>query len=567
MKCSNCGANLEDGAAFCRECGAKVIMRKKFCRECGAELADGVKFCSNCGASVSMKSFGVEDSNVEASSTTDDIQSKIRSSVNRYQRPLKQNMKGTNAVPDLNDSLSAKGAKRKQQNQSKRFLPVLTVIFVFCILIAVIGNLDSNNKNEDRNTDVASATASSREAVSESTNYSIVKGTEYAFMSDEWNVYIATAVSDSIIKVEHWDKTLQTTKDMSFSEDIGTFKINDKENGFSWIDDKQTAFKLIFKDKNNSRVKKAEAHVFTVNISDSDKFKGTDYDKSIASYTYTCDDWHMYRAIPLTDKFIKIECWARTSSLDKFCYGWDWCVINTKDNDVEFEWTDDEHTSFTITAQDTQNKSYWKEPSFVLFEIENSDYKYSTIADYLGYTDAEAETTVESVPIEETSIEKENVMNSEASSEVNREAASDDMPVMPGSLLENATEKAKKFGVTVLYDDDFGHGTRCTSYSDSSGGLMIDIIYSSNTKEILCATITTNKLSSQSEQHNFIKEMAGVVCPSSDVSTVTDWVNNSVGGNETTEVNGFTYEVSLGPVDNALYSAGEKNWESWELAQ
>ena len=60
MKCSNCGANLEDGAAFCRECGA--------------ELADGVKFCSNCGASVSMKSFGVEDSNVEASSTTDDRQ-------------------------------------------------------------------------------------------------------------------------------------------------------------------------------------------------------------------------------------------------------------------------------------------------------------------------------------------------------------------------------------------------------------------------------------------------------------------------------------------------------------
>ena len=96
---------------------------------------------------------------------------------------------------------------------------------------------------------------------------------------------------------------------------------------------------------------------------------------------------------------------------------------------------------------------------------------------------------------------------------------------------------------------------------------MIDIIYSSNTKEILCATITTNKLSSQSEQHNFIKEMAGVVCPSSDVSTVIDWVNNNVGGNETTEVNGFTYEVSLGPVDNALYSAGEKNWESWELAQ
>lgn len=552
MKCSNCGADLEDGVAFCRECGTKIVKKKRFCRECGTELADGVKFCSNCGASVLIKAFGVEDSDTEPSFAADDIKPKIKSSVNGYQESLEKSMKSKSQDSGLNDLFSIKGMKKKQQSQSKKFLPMLAVLVVFCMLIVAIGNLGSHEENNKKDTASESRLV---EEGGEATNYTITKGTEYSFMSDEWNVYIATAVSDSIIKVEHWDKTLQKTKDMSFSEDIGTFKINDEENGFSWVDDKQTAFKLKFKDKNNSRVKKEETHIFTIDISDSDKFKGTDYNESIASYAFTCDDWHMYRAIPLTDKFVKIECWARTSSLDKFCFGWDWRVINIEDNDVEFEWTDAEHTSFTITAQDPQNKSHWKESSFVLFEIENGDYKYSTVADYLGYDD--------SATVEETSSKMESVAESEVSSEV----TANEMPVMSGTSLSDATKKAEEFGVAVLYDDNFGHGTRCASCSNSAGGLMIDIIYSSNTKEILCATITTNKLSSQSEQHDFIKGMAQVVCPSSDVEIVSNWVNSNVGGNTTTEVNGFTYEVSLGSADNALYYAGEKNWESWELAQ
>ena len=55
MKCSNCGAELADGAKFCGECGTKVPTSNK-CPECGAVCAPGVKFCSECGHKMSESS-------------------------------------------------------------------------------------------------------------------------------------------------------------------------------------------------------------------------------------------------------------------------------------------------------------------------------------------------------------------------------------------------------------------------------------------------------------------------------------------------------------------------------
>lgn len=52
MKCSNCGADLADGAKFCGECGTKVAPAAVFCPECGAKLVSGAKFCGECGAKV-----------------------------------------------------------------------------------------------------------------------------------------------------------------------------------------------------------------------------------------------------------------------------------------------------------------------------------------------------------------------------------------------------------------------------------------------------------------------------------------------------------------------------------
>ena len=51
------------------------------------------------------------------------------------------------------------------------------------------------------------------------------------------------------------------------------------------------------------------------------------------------------------------------------------------------------------------------------------------------------------------------------------------------------------------------------------------------------------------------------------VSKISIWVNSNVGSKAEKEINGFTYEVSLGPVDNILYYAGEREWEEWELKQ
>lgn len=79
------------------------------------------------------------------------------------------------------------------------------------------------------------------------------------------------------------------------------------------------------------------------------------------------DDWHLYRAIPLTPNIIKIEAWGRTSSLDSFVYGYDVCLLDLNNTATDFEWADDEHTAFTITMQDSSNKFYWKEKHLVSF--------------------------------------------------------------------------------------------------------------------------------------------------------------------------------------------------------
>ena len=47
--CSNCGAPLGDGQAFCPKCGTpKNAPKKNVCGKCGAELQDGQEFCPHC---------------------------------------------------------------------------------------------------------------------------------------------------------------------------------------------------------------------------------------------------------------------------------------------------------------------------------------------------------------------------------------------------------------------------------------------------------------------------------------------------------------------------------------
>lgn len=137
-------------------------------------------------------------------------------------------------------------------------------------------------------------------------------------------------------------------------------------------------------DKDNSRLENSKTVIFTINIRDSDKNKGSNYDENIIRYSYKNDDWHLYRAIPLTEKLFKIEVWSRSSSADKFLYGYDMCVINPDSTETDFEWTDDKHTSFTITMQDSDNDYYWKKDTFVAFTAENESAEYKNVKSFLG---------------------------------------------------------------------------------------------------------------------------------------------------------------------------------------
>lgn len=386
MKCQKCGATLDDGVLFCRECGSKITTEKRFCRECGSRLPENVKFCPSCGTAI--------DQNISIPNRThqgeDSSSSPTSISPKHVYSDFSGNVASDGATPFTegtrfqHSDLGSNSTSLKENNSflSKRvhFICLFAVIILCLIFVArfVTKNSKASTLVETANDVVISDVP---------TNYKIVKGTKYSFMSDEWDVYTATAVSDSIINIEHWDKTLKSKKDMSYSEDIGAFKINDSANGFSWVDENHTAFNFTFYDKSNSKIKKPASHVFTIDINDSATFKGTNYCDEISNYVYTCDDWHTYRAIPLTDNLIKIECWSRTSASDSLCYGWDWSVVNTINNNVGFEWTDDDHTSFTIFAQDAQNKSYWKEPSLVLFKQERTSYTFNNVLEYLDNTE------------------------------------------------------------------------------------------------------------------------------------------------------------------------------------
>ena len=350
MKCKQCGFELENHVLFCKNCGAKVERQFRYCRECGSELSSNINFCPNCGAKVQYRTSEEKENNSFAPASY----SKTNRRLNKY---------------DI-------GSSHKKRISVD---PVVFVLFILALTVALVFAI--KNKKDSV---TAAVTASVPLNTIQESEHSISKGTEYSFMSDEWNVYIAVAVSDTMIKVENWDKPIAFSKNFRKGKDIRSYQINDDSVEFGWFDDEHTAFTIIFSDKNNSKVKKPLHRFFTINTNNSNSNKGTNYDNRIACYTYMNDEWHMYRAIPLSDNLIKIECWRKNVSFGKYSYGWDWCLIDVTNNTTDFHWTDEEHTSFTMTSHDPQNSSYWKNDSFAVFDIENPNYKYSNVYNFLN---------------------------------------------------------------------------------------------------------------------------------------------------------------------------------------
>ena len=160
----------------------------------------------------------------------------------------------------------------------------------------------------------------------------IEKGSEYAFMFDKWNVYVATAVSDSLIQIDHWNKSSSSDKKVKYRSSVGTYRINDSETEFEWLDNSHIAFSFSLQDPERlnfwGKPKDPIPAIFTLDISNTDINKGSNFESRIRCYSAETDDWHNYRIIPLTETLYKVECWYRSTSRDNFIYGYDVGVIN-----------------------------------------------------------------------------------------------------------------------------------------------------------------------------------------------------------------------------------------------
>lgn len=94
---------------------------------------------------------------------------------------------------------------------------------------------------------------------------------------------------------------------------------------------------------------------------------------------------------------------------------------------------------------------------------------------------------------------------------------------------------------------------------------MLDIIYSTETKEILTGSIITTQSVSADEQYSFIRSMSKVLCPEASATEVEAWVNANIGGYGETTIDDVDYQLDFGQKNNALYYAGQHKWEEWEL--
>lgn len=208
------------------------------------------------------------------------------------------------------------------------------------------------------------------------------KDLEYTYMTRFGSVYTAKIISDKVIKIENWRKSYTTDKELSFFKDLGAYKISDSEKQFEWIGDDHTVFSLMFKDEGSAYFEEPIQCYFTVCISNDNIMKGSDADKGIMCYSYVNDGGHMYRAIPLNDKYLKIECWTKMHIDDEeFIYNWDCGILGSDEGD--FEWVDEEHSAFMVTMRDEIN-GYWTQPTLSLFCLESKDYKYSSVIDYIS---------------------------------------------------------------------------------------------------------------------------------------------------------------------------------------
>ena len=109
--CSNCGAPLGDGQAFCPQCGTPKAAAPKpnLCRNCGAPLGDGQAFCPSCG----------------------------------YRAAAVVDTSSNSAIDQFNNSIN------QQKKKSKSLPIVIAAVLGIVVLIGIVGGTLSKEKQAE----------------------------------------------------------------------------------------------------------------------------------------------------------------------------------------------------------------------------------------------------------------------------------------------------------------------------------------------------------------------------------------------------------------------------------
>lgn len=255
----------------------------------------------------------------------------------------------------------------------------IVVLIGFIGVIIYGGNTSAKNQLEEYLKLIPTFTST------QTSNFGLEFGKEYGFMPDPdgYNVYLAKAFSTDTIKIERWSKSSNRTSKMEFEKEIGTYRINDENSSFKWIDVEKTSFVFNFDDPDVRATNNRQPGIFTININSNDENKCSNYYEEISCYSFRNDDKHKYRAIPLSETYIKIECWATDYYDETLRYAYDYRLLNISSNDTDFKWNNNK-TGFTLTCFDFSNKSHWSKEKLVSFELEKTACKYNTVLEYLA---------------------------------------------------------------------------------------------------------------------------------------------------------------------------------------
>jgi hypothetical protein len=275
--------------------------------------------------------------------------------------------------PVLKSEIEAKADVKAHAKQSKKtdmtVWEILMAISLVSLLIALVGGIFGIIDATDQNALLEQVKQMTYvEGIQEtSETLSIEPGAVYTYGYKMNNLYVATAVSSTVIKVERWTKDNLDDSDYEKKYDLGVYQITDSENGFCWLDAEHTAFRMVIEDKNNVRKNGSEETIFTELPNEADQGMGTNYVTTLLHYEYRYNDNYLYIAVPLSDDLIKIECWYKRwpEKWHSYCYDVYTVDLNNEFSNIDF--IESEHATFTATIMDAKN-SNMKEPIFVLFE-------------------------------------------------------------------------------------------------------------------------------------------------------------------------------------------------------